>query len=86
MNTPQILQQLNGRSLTQILPQLNQIKQMIRSSGNPQALVQQMLQRNPNYAEAMRLIDQANGDVGKAITDYATSKGVDPQEIFTMLK
>lgn len=69
-----------------MLPQINQIKQMLRSSGNPQALINQLLQRNPNYPEAIKLINQANGNVNQAIIDYATSKGVDPNEIFEMLK
>ena len=87
MNTPQILQML-GQPAAQ--PQLAQIKQMIsamRSAGNPQALLQQMMQqRSPQLAQAMDLVQKHGGDARAAFRQLAAEKGVDPAEIEALMK
>ena len=87
MNTPQILQML-GQPAAQ--PQLAQIKQMIsamRSAGNPQALLQQMMQqRSPQLAQAMDLVQKHGGDARAAFRQLAAENGVDPAEIEALMK
>ena len=56
-----------------------------RSAGNPQAMLSQFAQRNPNYQQAMQLIRQNGGDERKAFYALAEQMGVDPQEIISML-
>lgn len=88
MNAPQILQMLGQSTLpsqTAAQPQLAQIKQMIgamKSAGNPQALLQQMMQqRSPQLAQAMDLVQRHGGDARAAFRQLAAEKGLSPEEI-----
>lgn len=68
---------------------LNQIKSMlnmVRSAGNPQAMLQSMMQNNPQMQEIMGLVNQYGGDPKTAFYRMAQEKGVDPQQILNMLK
>ena len=93
MQMPQILQML-GRTtpLSQpaAQPQLTQIKQMIgamRNAGNPQAMLQQMMQqRGPQLAQAMDLVQKHGGDARAAFRDLATQKGISPEEIEELMR
>ena len=60
--------------------------QMIRSSGNPQAMLQQMMQNNPQYQQVMQLVNQAGGDPKQAFYQMANQMGVNPDEIISMLR
>ena len=70
-------------------PMMSQIKQimgMINSAGNPQAMMNQMLTSNPQFKQVMDLINQSGGDPRKAFYALAEQKGVDPNDILSMLK
>lgn len=84
MSLPPILQQLqrNNPGMTQI----KQMMSMVRTAGNPQAMLNQMMQNNPQLQDAMRLVKQAGGDPKKAFYDLAQQRGVDPDEILNMLR
>ena len=92
--TPQILQMLSGaitpHSQQAAQPQLAQIRQMIsamKSAGNPQALLQQMLQqRSPQLAQAMDLVQKHGGDARAAFRELAGQKGLSPEEIDEIAK
>lgn len=56
---------------------------MFKSMGNPQAMISQMAQNNPQVAQ---LINQAGGDPRKAFYDLANKNGINPDEILNMLK
>ena len=72
---PAILQQLNS-------PALSNIQQAVQlAKGNPLALMQ-----GPQYNQAMQLIQQAGGDARAAFYNLARQKGVDPEQILSMLK
>jgi len=72
---PAILQQLNS-------PMMGQIQQAVQlAKGNPMALMQ-----GPQYQQAMNLIQQAGGDARAAFYQLAQQKGVDPNQILSMLK
>lgn len=93
MQIPQILQQLQGNQASQamqlLMPQINNAKQvmrMINSANNPQMALQQMMQSNPKYAEAMNIINGFNGDINSAITSLCKQKGIDPNEFMNALK
>ena len=87
--TPQILQMLSGATtpLSQqaAQPQLAQIRQMIsamKSAGNPQALLQQMLQqRSPELQQAMDLVQRHGGDAKAACEALAKEKGIDLKDL-----
>lgn len=68
---------------------LNQIKSMmnmVKSAGNPQAMLQALVQNNPQMRQVMTLINQSGGDPKTAFYRLAQEKGVDPQQILDMLK
>ena len=66
--------------------QIRNMMQMIRGSGNPQAMLQQMMQNNPQYQQVMQLVNQAGGDPRQAFYQMAQQMGVNPDEIISMLK
>ena len=59
---------------------------MVKSAGNPNAMMQSLLSRNPQYAQAMRLIQESGGDAQAAFYKLAEQKGVDPNEIMSAMK
>lgn len=78
---PQILQLLNGQNN----PQIQQLRQMIgaiRSASDPNALLQQMLQRNnPAFAQALDYVKQNGNDPKAAFEKLAKDRGIDPAEL-----
>ena len=78
-----IVQQMVGRTTTNTLGQVKQMIQTIKSSGNPQMMVNQMLSRNPQLNQ---LINQYGGDPKTAFYKYAEANGIDPEEILNLMK
>lgn len=66
--------------------QIKQAMNMIRSSGNPQAMLNQMVMNNPRMKEVMDIVQKHGGDPMKAFYATAEEKGIDPNEILNMLK
>ena len=66
--------------------QIKQMMQMVRSAGNPQAMVQNMAQNNPQMKQAMDFIQQNGNDPKRAFYALAQQKGVDPDEILRTLQ
>lgn len=80
---------INNQMLNRFQPQLNTLKQamnMVRSAGNPQAMLQQVIAGNPNYSKLQTILQQNNGDAKQAFYAIANQLGVDPNEIIGMLK
>lgn len=82
MSTPQILQQLNGTNLQPI----KQMMQMVRSAGNPRAMLQTIAQNNPQMRQVMELVQKSGGDPQKAFYALAEQRGINPQQILDALK
>ena len=88
MAIPAILQQLSSTQ-TPLPPQLRQLKQMLgmaRNAGNPQALLQQMLQQNPAMSQAMQYVQQMGGDPKAVAEQLARERGVDINAIMSALR
>ena len=81
---PQILQQLGGG--LKIPPQIRKMINMVKASGNPQAMLNQLIQMNPNLRQVTEIIQQYGGDENKAFYALAEQKGIDPNEILDLLK
>ena len=81
---PQILRQLGGG--LSIPPQVRQMISLVKSSGNPQAILNQLVQTNPNMKQVMEIVQQYGGDANKAFYDLAEKNGINPQEILDLLK
>ena len=65
------------------MSQARQMVQAIKSCGNPQAMVNQMLSQNPQINQ---IIQQYGGDPKTAFYKYAEANGVDPNEFLQMMK
>lgn len=65
---------------------LKQMLNTIRTAGNPQAMMDQMLRNNPNYSKALELVRQNGGNAQQAFYSLANQYGVDPNEILNSLK
>lgn len=76
-----LFQQLNPtrRLPANLIDKIKQFKNMT----NPQAWMQQMLQKNP---QVNSLIQAANGDPEKAFRDLAKQLNIDPEEIIKALQ
>lgn len=66
--------------------QIKNMMQMVKGAGNPQALMANMMQNNPQYQQAMQLVQQAGGDAKTAFYQLAQQMGVNPDEILGMMK
>ena len=84
MALPQILQQLGGG--LRIPPQIQQLISMVKASGNPQLMLNQLIQQNPQMQQVMQIVQKYGGDANKAFYALAEEKGIDPQQILDLLK
>ena len=67
-------------------PMMAQARQMvnsIKSCGNPQVMVNQMLTSNPQISQ---IINQYGGNPKTAFYKYAEANGVNPDEIINLMK
>lgn len=69
-------------NFNQALQTINQIK----SSKNPNQMLQILASKNPNVANAINLANQYGGDYQKAFYEEARKRGIDPNQILGMLK
>ena len=84
MAIPGILQQLVRAN--PMMQNVRRMMGMINNSQNPSAMMNSMMQNNPQLKQAMDLINQSGGDARKAFYALAEQKGVDPQDILDMMK
>lgn len=80
-----MLQNLNQSRLTQTLSPIKQMMNTIKTAGNPQMMLNQMLAQNPNYKQAMQYIQQNGGDAKSAFYKLANERGIDPNDIIRQL-
>ena len=59
---------------------------MVRSANNPQAVMNMLMQSNPNLKQAMDLVQQSGGDPQRAFYALCQQKGVDPNNILNALR
>ena len=59
--------------------------QMVKNSKNPQDVMQQLVNSNPQFKQLMDVIN-SSGDPQKLFYAMAQKQGVDPNEIFGLLK
>ena len=81
-----MLQALRNQPLNNNLSQIKQMMNMVRSAGNPQAMLQNLIQNNPQMQQVMTLINQAGGDPKTAFYQMAQAKGVNPEDILSLLR
>jgi len=62
---------------------IKQMAQMLKGMNNPQAMIQQMANQNP---QLKAVLQASNGNYEKAFRDMAKQMNVNPDEIIGMLK
>lgn len=65
---------------------IKQMMSIIKASQNPQAMLNQMINSNPQMKQVMEFINKSGGDPKKAFYTLAQQNGVDPQQILNMLQ
>lgn len=73
----------SGNLLNKLPNNVQMMIKMFKGMNNPQALIQQALNNNPQLKS---VLDAANGDPEKAFRDMAKKMNVNPDEIINMLK
>ena len=58
----------------------------VQAAQNPQAMMNQLLARNPQLNQVLSFVQKCGGDPQKAFYALAEQKGVDPDEILSMLR
>lgn len=76
-----LYQQLNPQS--QLSSNITNLIKQFKTMSNPQAMIQQMLQRNP---QVNSLIQAANGNPEKAFRDLAKQMNVDADQIIQAMR
>ena len=62
---------------------LKETLKMLKASGNPMLLMQNAMTQNP---QLKMVVDSANGDYQKAFYDLAKMRGINPDDILSVLK
>lgn len=79
-----LYQQLGGQTGQQM--NFKQMLNAVRSAQNPNAVMQMLVQQNPQMQQVMQVVQQNGGDPRAAFYNLARQKGVDPEQILSMLK
>ena len=72
--------------MTQALGPIKQMMSMVRSAGNPQAMLNQLAMNNPQLKQVMDIVQKHGGDPMAAFRAEAEAHGVNPDEIMGMLR
>lgn len=78
MNTQNAVGQLSKNDFKQVMNTL-------RNASNPQALLSQMMQNNPQLKQVMTLVQQSGGDPKAAFYTLANQRGIDPDAFIKAL-
>ena len=81
-----ILGALNQNRLSSQIQPIKQMMAAVRSAGNPEAMLNQMMQTNPKFRQVQQFIQQYGGDPKAAFYALAEQQGVDPEQILSMLR
>lgn len=89
-----IMQLQNQRNQTNAVPpqmqnMANNMKtmfNMVRNSGNPMGMLQNIAMQNPRFQQAMQYANMFNGDAKSAFYNAAQQKGIDPNSILNMFR
>lgn len=81
-----MLQALKNMPTNNNLSQIKNLMNMAKSAQNPQAFLQSIAQNNPQMKQVMSIVEQSGGDPKDAFYKMAEEKGVDPEQVLSMLR
>ena len=64
---------------------LRQMMGAVKAAQNPMAALQQMAGQNPQIQQALQLVQQSGGDPQAALNKLCQERGIDPQQILSMI-
>lgn len=76
---------LNQRNIPQNLGKVKDMMNLVRNAHNPQAMVMQLASKNPQMKQIMDMVG-TNGDPRQIFMNACKSKGVNPEDILSMMK
>ena len=79
-----MLQMLNKTN--PVMSQLQPLFNMVKASRNPQAMLSQIAQTNPQLRQTLDFVNRSGGDPKSAFYKMAEEKGVNPEDILSMLR
>lgn len=59
---------------------------LVQGAKNPSMMMQSMISQNPRLKEVMNYVNQNGGDAKAAFYALAKQKGVDPEQVLSMLR
>ena len=80
-----MLTMLNQNKTMQGLTQIKNMIKTVKSAGNPQMLLNQMMGQNPQLKQAMDFVNANGGDPQTVFYKLAEEKGVNPDEFIKQL-
>ena len=84
MALPGILMQIAKSN--PMMQRVKQMMDMVKSSNNPSALINQMMMNNPNMKYVMDLVNKYNGNAEFAFRETAEKMGVNPEDVMDLFK
>lgn len=81
-----LYQQMNANRLSQNKGNLQQFMQMMKSGGNPNQIMQMMVQQNPQAKEMLNTLNSSGMSAKQFFMQMARNKGIDPSSITNMLQ
>lgn len=85
MNNP-IVAQLGRSQIPNNFDQIKRMFNMVRNSGNPQAMFRSLMQNNPQYKQIADVVNQYGGNPKEAFYRVCEQNGINPQDVMNMLK
>ena len=64
---------------------VRQLMQTVQMAQNPALALQQMASQNPQLQQALQLVQQSGGDPKAAFNKLCQERGIDPQQVLSML-
>ena len=77
---------LNQNRTFQGIAQAKKMMQTLKSVGNPQMMLNQMMGQNPQIKQVMDYVNANGGDPKTAFYRLAEEKGVNPDDILNQLR
>ena len=85
MSNPMLTALTQNRTM-QNISRVKQIMQTVKSAGNPQMMLNQMIGQNPQFKQVMDYVNANGGDPKVAFYKMAQEKGVNPDDILNQLR
>lgn len=84
--TSSMLNTQNVQQNQKIATGLKNALQVVQSASDPQQTFMRMLQGNPNVKAVMDIVNQHGGDPQRAFYAEAERRGIDPEQVLSMLR